>query len=113
MEDDSGAFEVFGNTINVASNSTSSIVVSFEALDANQLYEADLVIETNDPAQPVLIVPLSATTGTVEDGDSNDTSGDVDGLTDDPQKEGCSTVGGTGDIAWFAGLALLGFRRRR
>ena len=113
LEDDSGAFEVFGNTINVASNSTSSIVVSFEALDANQLYEADLVIETNDPAQPVLIVPLSATTGTVEDGDSNDTSGDVDGLTDDPQKEGCSTVGGTGDIAWFAGLALLGFRRRR
>ena len=106
LEDDSGAFEVFGSTINIASNSNSSIVISFEALDANQLYE------TNDPAQPLIIVPLSATTGTGGDSGSNDTSEDVDGLTDDPQKEGCSTTGGMGDIAWFAGLALLGFRRR-
>ena len=113
LEDDSGAFEVFGSTINVASNSTSSIVLSFEALDANQLYEADLIIETNDPAQPVIIVPLSATTGTVEDGGPNDTSDDVNWLIDDPQKEGCSTTGGAGYFGWFTGLLIIGFRRRR
>ena len=60
LEDDSGAFEVFGSTLNVAPNSNSSVVVSFDALDENQLYEANIVLNTNDPAQPVINIPLSA-----------------------------------------------------
>ena len=57
---------MFGSTLNVAPNTNSSIVVSFDALDENQLYEANLVLNTNDPAQPVITIPLSGNTGDVE-----------------------------------------------
>jgi MYXO-CTERM domain-containing protein len=112
LEDDSGAFEVFGSTLNVAPNSSSSIVVSFDALDTNQLYEGSLVLSTNDPAQPLITIPLSATTGTVED-NTNEPSGEVDGLTDDPEKKGCATADNSSAWFWLAGLALVGFRRTR
>ncbi len=113
LNDASGAFEVFGGSLNAAANSSSSIVVNFEALDANQVYEADLVINTNDPAQPQLIVPLSATSSANgEEPTGNEPSGEVDGLTDDPEKKGCSTMTSTDGLFWVAGLAVLGWRRR-
>lgn len=114
LVDDSGAFEVFGGTLNVAPNSNGSIVVSFNALEANQLYEADLVLETNDPAQPVITIPISATTGSVDEEGGNEPSGEVDGLTEDPEKSGCSTAGNNGSWYWIAGMgALIGLRRRQ
>ena len=113
LEDDSGAFEVFGSTLNVAPNSNSSVVVSFDALDENQLYEANIVLNTNDPAQPVINIPLSANTGAVEDNGDTNGGGNVDGIADDPEKQGCSTADGSGTWFWLAGLALVGFRRTR
>ena len=113
LQDDSGAFEVFGSTLNVAPNTNSSIVVSFDALDENQLYEANLVLNTNDPAQPVINIPLSANTGAVEDGGDTNEGGDVDGIADDGEKQGCSTATGSSAWFWLSGLALIGFRRTR
>ena len=114
LQDDSGAFEVFGSTLNVAPNSNSSVVISVDALDENQLYEASLVFNTNDPAQPLITVPLSATCGTVENaGDNEGGDGDVDGLTSDPEKGGCSTASGSSAWFWLAGLTLIGLRRTR
>ena len=111
LEDDSGAFEVFGSTLNVAPNSNSSVVVSFDALDENQLYEANIVLNTNDPAQPVINLPLSANTGAVEDGGDTNEGGDVNGIADDPEKQGCSTAAGSSAWFWLVGLALIGVRR--
>ena len=113
LEDDSGAFEVFGSTLNVAPNSNSSVVVSFDALDENQLYEANIVLNTNDPAQPIINIPLSANTGAVENGGDTTEDGDVDGIADDPEKQGCSTAEGSSTWFWLAGLALIGLRRTR
>ena len=109
LVDDSGSFQLFGSDFSIASQQNSSVVISFEGAENNQYYEALLVVQSNDPSQPVIQVPISATTNPEASTDNEDTN-DVNGL-DDDDKSGCSNVGNAS--IWLGIFSILSVRRRR
>lgn len=108
--DSSGTFSLFGGDFNLNAGGSSSLVLAFEGADSNQYYEAELVLHSNDPAQPTLTIPISATTNPAA---GEEPSGETDGFTNSEgieQSKGCRTVDPTS--MWLMTVALLGMRRR-
>ena len=109
--DSSGTFSLFGGDFNLNAGGSSSLVLAFEGSDSNQYYEAEVVIRSNDPAQPTLTIPISATTNPEENGEP---SGETDGYTVSEgveKPDGCSTVNPVS--MWLMTIALFGIRRRQ
>ena len=106
--DDSGCFQMFGDGFSVSSLQDSSLVLSFEGAEANQYYEAILVINSNDPSQPLVQVPISAKTNP-EDAAENNNANNLEGV-EDTDKTGCNST--SHSTLWLGWLVVVGMRRR-
>ena len=71
---------MFGDDFSIPSQQDNSVVLSFVGAETNQYYEALLVIQSNDPSQPIIQVPISANTNPEP---PEDNTNDVNGLEDD------------------------------
>ena len=105
-----GAFTVFPDYFMAGDDTTDGMVVTFTP-DAEGIAEATLVISSNDPTSPDLLIQLSGegfTEGTSGSGGDSVSSGVVNGC-------GCATTngGGAGGLALVTGVLLVGATRRR
>lgn len=109
-----GAFTVYPPTFNALPGTEDGLVVTFEPPAEGDL-TATLVLESNDPANPTLEIPLTGT-GFVPESDNTDNLGESDGdeIKADVTGCGCSGSGGVapGIAGLLLGVALLGWRRR-
>lgn len=107
------AFGIAKPDVLATASTTDEVVVTFSPQLAGS-YTGTLVIETNDPIEPVINIPLSGTgnePGVEDTGDGLDDSGEGGEL------KGCgcnaAPTPGTYGMFGFGMLALLGLRRRR
>jgi MYXO-CTERM domain-containing protein len=109
------AFGIAKPDVLATASTTDEIVVTFSP-QLSGSYTGTLVIETNDPIEPVINIPLSGTGNEPGVDDSGDTGGGIDSGDGSTIKGcGCSAAPapGTYGMFGFGMLALLGLRRRR
>ena len=107
------AFGIAKPDVLATASTTDEVVITFSPQLAGS-YTGTLVIETNDPIEPTINIPLS---GTGNEPGVDDTGDGVDDTGEGGELKGCgcnaTPTPGTYGMFGFGMLALLGLRRRR
>lgn len=107
-----GEFTVFPSTFNANPGTEDGLVVTF-APTYEGAQTANLVLNSNDPAFPVVAIPLTGNGVIPEDPEGEDNVGDEQVVTESVDGCGCASADPSAPMAGLLAVAFLARRRRK